>query len=296
MEYITTKTILQSASGGWFGCENTVNLYRGCSHGCVYCDSRSDCYAIKRFDTVRAKRNALSILEEELAHKRKKGVVALGSMSDSYNPCEKELELTRGALQLFNKYGFGVSVDTKSDLVLRDIDVLQSIAKHAPVIVKFTITTAYDDMSRKLEPKVCDTKRRFAALKTLSSAGLYTGVLLTPILPFIEDDSANILSLVDMTATAGCRFVYAGDSFGVTLRDSQRVHFLTKVDKLFPGMKDRYCEAYGDTYYCVSKRNSELYKTFVDRCREKGLKFVMSEIVNEYKNIGQMQQISLFDL
>lgn len=295
MEYIDAKHILSSSDGSWFGADYTANLYRGCSHGCIYCDSRSDCYAIKRFDTVRAKRNALSILEDELAHKRKKGIVGLGAMSDSYNPCEKETELTRGALKLIDRYGFGVTLETKSDLVLRDSDVLCSIAAHSPVNVKFTVTTPYDDLAKQLEPKSCSPKRRFAALKTLSSAGIYTGVLMTPILPFIEDNSADILSIVEQAAEAGCKYIYAGNEFGVTLRDSQRVYFLTKIEKLFPGKKDEYCAAFGDSYMCVSPKNEQLYKAFADKCDKLGLKYVMSDIIAECKKPYETQQISLFD-
>ena len=296
MEYIDAKAILLSADGAWFGCEHTANLYRGCSHGCIYCDSRSDCYAIKNFETVRVKRNALAILEDELSRKRKKGIVSLGAMSDAYNPVEKELELTRGALKLFDRYGFGVSIETKSDLVVRDTDILRSIATHSPVNVKLTVTSPYDELSKKLEPKAPVPKRRFAALESLAKAGVYCGVLMTPVLPFIEDDSAAVLTIVEKAADAGCLYAYAGMKMGVTLRDSQRVHFLTKADKLFPGMKDRYCAAFGDDYFCPSPQADELYKAFADACRRRGLLYTMSEIVAENKRPYDTMQISLFDL
>lgn len=296
MEYIDAKAILMASDGSWFGSDYVANLYRGCSHGCIYCDSRSDCYAIKRFDTVRLKRNALQILENELSHKRKKGIVGLGAMSDSYNPLEKEAELTRGALKLFDRYGFGVTLETKSDLVLRDVDILRSIATHSPVNVKLTVTTPYDDLSKKLEPKAVSPKRRFAALEELARGGIYCGVLLTPVLPFIEDDSASILSIVDSAAHAGCKFVYAGNKMGVTLRDSQRVHFLTKAEKLFPGMKDRYCAAFGDDYFCPSPNADALHTTFADACRRAGLLYEMNTIVADNKRPYETQQLSLFDL
>ncbi|MDE6398517.1 MAG: radical SAM protein [Clostridiales bacterium] len=296
MEYIDAKAILMSSDGAWFGSEYTANLYRGCGHGCIYCDSRSDCYAIKHFDTVRAKRNALRILETEISHKRKKGIVGLGAMSDSYNSDEKELELTRGALKLFDRYGFGVSIETKSDLILRDLDILRSIATHSPVNIKLTVTTPYDALSKKLEPKAPVSKRRFAALEQIASAGIFCGVLLTPVLPFIEDDSASVLSIVEKAAVAGCKYVYAGMKPGVTLRDSQRVHFLTKVEKLFPGMKDRYCAAFGDDYFCPASNADALYKTFVDACRRKKLFYAMDDIVAENKRPYETMQISLFDM
>lgn len=296
MEYIDAKSILMPCGGEWFGCDHTVNIYRGCSHGCIYCDSRSDCYAIKRFDTVRAKRNALEILESELAHKRKKSIVALGAMSDGYNPFEKETELTRGALKLFDRYGFGVSLETKSDMVLRDVDILKSISSHSPVFVKLTVTTPYDGLAKKLEPRACSVTRRFAALAALSEAGLYAGVLMTPVLPFIEDDSASVLTIVDKAAECGCGFVYAGNSFGVTLRDSQRVHFFDKAEKHFVGIKEKYCAAYGNDYFCVSPVSDELYKSFADRCRKYGIEYEMSQIVAKGKRPYEKQQISLFDL
>ncbi len=296
MEYITAKNILMLSDGDeWFGSEYNINLYRGCSHGCIYCDSRSDCYAIKHFDTVRAKRNALEILAEELSRKRKKGIVSLGSMSDGYNPCEKELELTRGALKLLDRYGFGVNIETKSELVLRDADVLKSIASHSPVIVKFTVTTPYDELAKKLEPKSSSPKKRFVALETLSNAGLFTGVLMTPILPFIEDDSASILTIVDKAASSGCKFAYAGRAFGVTMRDSQRAHFFEKLEKYFPNMKEKYCDTFGDDYFCISPNSAELMKTFADRCTQKGLLYKMDAIVAESKRPYETQQISLFD-
>lgn len=296
MEYIETKTILRATDDAWFGSSFTANLYRGCGHGCIYCDSRSDCYAIKHFDTVRAKRNALSILNDELAHKKKKGIVSLGAMSDSYNPYEKELEWTRGALKLLDRYGFGVTFETKSDLVTRDIDVLRSIATHSPVNVKLTITTPYDDLAKKLEPKACSPKRRFAALRALAEANIYCGVLLTPVLPFIEDDSAGILSILETAAEAGVRFVYAGSAFGVTLRDSQRTHFLTKAEKLFPGMREKYVKAFGDAYFCVSPNNDALYAAYTEKSDRLGLKHAMADIVADNKRPYETQQISLFDL
>ena len=295
MEYIEAKSILMSCGGEWFGAEQTANLYRGCSHGCIYCDSRSDCYAIKRFDTVRVKRNALAILEEELSRKRKKCIVGLGAMSDGYNPLEKELELTRGTLKLLDKYGFGVTLETKSDLVLRDIDILRSIASHSPVNVKISITTPYDPLGKKLEPRAASVQKRFDALRKMSDAGIFCGVLLTPVLPFIEDDSASILSIVERAADSGCAFVYAGEKLGVTLRDSQRVYFLTKAEKLFPGMKDKYCAAYGNDYFCPCQNGEALYTTFVHACEQHGLLYDMPSIVAQNKRPYETVQLSLFD-
>lgn len=296
MEYINAKSILVPKNGEWFGCDYSANLYRGCNHGCIYCDGRSDCYAYKKFGNVTAKRDALSILENELLHKkRKKGVIALGTLSDSYNPFEKEIELTRNALKLIDRYGFGVSIDTKSDLILRDKDILKSISSHSPVSVKFSVSTPYDDLSKKIEPKVCSVKKRFAALAELSACGIYTGVLLMPVLPFICDDSAAILTVVDKAKAAGCKFVYAGDEFGVTMRDSQRAYFYNKAEKIFPGIKEKYESTFGEEYLCVVPQNELLYKAFCTRCKELGLKYDMKEIIEENKAKYETRQISLFD-
>lgn len=294
MEYIDAKSILLPLDGEWFGCEYNANLYRGCNHGCIYCDSRSDCYAIKNFNTVKAKRNALTILADELSRKRKKGIVSLGAMSDSYNSAEKELELTRGALKLFDRYGFGVSIETKSDLILRDADILRSISKHSPVIIKFTVTTPYDELAKKIEPHASIPKRRFAALKALSDEGLFTGVLMTPVLPFIEDDSASILTILNSAAGCGCKFAYAGKALGVTLRDSQRVYFLDKAEKHFPGTKDKYCALYGNDYFCKVRNNEELFKTFADTCTRLKLLYDMNDIVGAARRPYETQQISFF--
>jgi DNA repair photolyase len=176
MQTIPAKTIVSSYSEcGWFGSNYNMNIYKGCCHGCIYCDSRSNCYHVENFDEVRVKGNALEIIERDLKSKRKKGIVITGSMSDAYNPFEKQYELTRGALKLIDKYGFGIVIDTKSDLVLRDLDLLLGIKKHSSVVVNFTITTSNDDLCRKIERNVCPTSSRQSAIKTLSDAGIMCG-------------------------------------------------------------------------------------------------------------------------
>lgn len=202
MEFIKAKTILSKVKYGnsWYGIDYNMNLYRGCSHGCIYCDSRSNCYRIDNFDIVKGKENALQILEQELYKKREKGVVGIGAMSDTYNPLEKEYELTRGALRLLLKYGFGVSIDTKSDLILRDIDLLKEINSKNDVIVKFTITTPKDELAKIIEPRVCVSYRRLQAIKTLSDNGIFAGVMLNPVLPFITDKEEDIKELVRLAS------------------------------------------------------------------------------------------------
>ena len=198
MEFIQTKTILTRVRYGddWYGVDYNMNLYRGCPHGCIYCDSRSSCYHVDRFDVPRGKENALAILERELARTKRKGVAGIGSMSDTYNPLEEKYEQTRGALKLLAKYGFGVAIDTKSDLILRDIDLLKEINVRNNVIIKFTITTPDDDLARVIEPHVCPSSRRLAAIRELSKQGIYVGIMMNPVLPDITDGEEDVKKLV----------------------------------------------------------------------------------------------------
>ena len=197
MEYVPAKTIVtRTKSTAWFGIDYNMNIYRGCCHGCIYCDSRSACYQIDHFDTVRAKEDALRIIRDDLRRKVKTGVVGTGAMSDPYNPFEKKEELTRHALQLVDAFGFGAAIATKSDLILRDIDILSDIKEHSPVLCKITITAAEYGRASKLEPGVCPSSARFEAVKRLSEAGIFTGILLMPVLPFLEDNDEIVVSIV----------------------------------------------------------------------------------------------------
>ena len=189
MEYIPAKSIVnRTKDPSWFGTEYNMNIYRGCCHGCIYCDSRSDCYHNEDFEQVKVKADALRIIRDDLESKAKLGVVGTGSMSDPYNPFEKELQLTRRALTLLEAYGFGVAIATKSDLITRDIDVLSSIHRTMPAICKITLTTCDDALAAKVEPYAPSPSRRLAAVERLSAAGLFTGILMMPILPFLEDN------------------------------------------------------------------------------------------------------------
>ncbi len=266
MELIEAKKILSPWSSGdsWFGYNYNMNIYKGCSHGCIYCDSRSECYRVDNFDKVRAKKNVLLLLENELKSKRKKGVIGTGAMSDPYNPFEEKYKLTRGALELINKYGFGASVLTKSDLVVRDIDVLSKIQEHSPAMAKFTITTYDDELCKKIEPNVSVTSKRFKALNEISEAGIFTGVLMWPLLPFINDTEDNLKLIVKAAAENGARFV--SPSLGVTLRQNQRLYFYQQLDRLFPGLKQKYISTYGEKYECNSLLENQLWKTFKIEC------------------------------
>lgn len=280
IEEVEAKTILSGwCDGGWFAGNYNMNLYRGCCHGCIYCDSRSECYGIDRFDTVRVKKNALAILEHELRGKRRRGICHVGSMSDSYNPFERELRVTRGALELIARYRFGAGLTTKSDLAVRDLDVLQEIAKHHAAEVSFTVTTADDDLCRRIEQRVCPTSARLAALRTLRRGGISGGVLLMPVLPFINDTEENILGVVRLAADAGAQWVFPFEGFGVTLRANQREWFYDCLDREFPGLRAQYVRTYGNSYECDVPDNRRLWELFVRECERLGLLYKMDDIV-----------------
>ena len=294
MEFIAAKQILSAwaSKDSWFGINYTMNIYKGCCHGCIYCDSRSECYKVKDFDTVRAKQNAIEILNSELKSKRRKGVVGTGAMSDPYNPFEEKYKLTRNALELINRYNFGSAIATKSDLITRDIDILKEIKKHSPVLVKMTVTTADDELCKKVEPNVAVTSKRLDSIKKLSSEGIFTGILLMPILPFIEDREENILKIIELAYKNGVKFIYP--AFGVTLRQNQRDFYFNKLDENFKGIKQMYIKEYGFSYECPSKHSSDLWKLFKKECDKLGILYRMKDIIEAYKNDYEVKQISLF--
>ncbi|MBR3763926.1 MAG: radical SAM protein [Clostridia bacterium] len=256
-----------------------MNLYRGCPHGCIYCDSRSLCYRIDHFSTVRPKENALAILEGELRGKRSPGVVSMGAMSDPYNPLERRLRLTRGALLLLRRYGFGAAFTTKSALCAQDADVLADIRRSAPVCARITITCAEDDLCRLIEPHVSASSERFAALRTLADVGIYAGVWLNPVLPFLTDTEENIRSIVRRTAENGGRFVVC--FFGMTLRTGNREYYFDALQRHFPGVREKYLRAYGNAYEIPARDPEGLYAAFTDECRKHGLLWEFADVNRE---------------
>jgi len=295
MKFVKTKTILTKVKYGnsWFGIDYNMNLYRGCMHGCIYCDSRSNCYHIENFDIVRGKENALSILEQELSKKKEKGVIGIGAMSDTYNPNELKYEETRKALKLILKYGFGVSIDTKSDLIMRDIELLKEINAKNNVIIKFTITTPYDKQSKMIEPHVCVSSKRLAAIKTLSQNGIFVGILMNPVLPFITDKEEDIKELVRLAYENGAKFIYT--YMGMTLRENQREYYFDKLEEYYPGLKEKYIKYYGNRYNCTVPNFKRLYKIFTEECDKYGILYNMKDIIAAYKKeIKKSEQITLF--
>ena len=267
---ITAKTLLSSAKqpDSWFGIKYTMNLYRGCQHQCIYCDSRSECYQIENFADILVKVNAIDLLRKELPRKRTKGTVGTGSMNDSYMPLEATRNLTGQALHVIAENFFPVHIITKSDLVLRDLDTLKQISQ-VYAAVSFTITTADDALGKKLEPGAPLVSQRFAAMKTLADHGILTGVTMMPILPFIEDSEENIRAIVELAHAHGARYIIA--AFGMTLRDRQRAYYYDKLDRLFPGLRQQYEKQFGERYSAPANNARQLEKLFREWCDRYGI-------------------------
>ena len=295
MDVLKTKTIMTKSNQGnrWFGIDYHMNLYKGCPFGCIYCDSRCEAYHIDNFDEVRIKENAIEILEEELKSKGLKGVVSFGSLSDPYNKEEENLWLTRQALELILKYGFGVSIDTKSDLILRDIDLLKEIAKKNSVIIKISIITYDDELAKKIEPNVISSTRRFEVLKKLRKEGLYAGVLMTPVLPFLTDTEENILNMIVKSKECDAKFIYT--KMGMNLKTNQRDYYYNALDILYPGLKEDYIAVYGNKNFCNSLHYRHLMELYLKKCSENKILTDMDMIIEDYKKeIPQNEQMSLF--
>lgn len=295
MDWIEAKQIVSKTKNDqWFGTDFNMNLYRGCHHGCIYCDSRSTCYHLEEFDRVRGKKDALEKLKRELAGKRSTGVIGTGAMSDPYNRFEVSEQLTKGALEIIRDNHFGVAIATKSALVARDVDLLSDISQLAPVIVKMTITTFDETLCRIIEPNVSSTRERFDAIKVLSEAGVFTGVLLMPILPFINDTEENISQIVTTAAEKGAKFIYP--AFGVTLREGNREYLYQALNRLDPNLTLKYQQTFGNRYYCESPNAKQLANTFKKLIKEYGLYSKMTEITEAYKWQRKQHQLSIFDL
>ena len=290
MHYIQAKKILSSQNG--------MNLYRGCLHGCIYCDSRSRCYQMDHaFEDVAVKENALELLEQELKHKRKKCMIALGSMSDPYLPLEEELGYTRRALAMIARYGFGFTCITKSAGILRDLPLLKEIHDRTKCVVQMTLTTAEDSLCRKVEPNVSTTSERYQALVRLRDEGIPTVVWLCPILPYINDSAENINGILDLCESARVKGVICF-GMGLTLREGNREYFYQQLDRLFPGLKQRYIREYGMTYEVLSPRNQELMDLFERRCEKAGILHDNQEIfayLSAFEDQSANAQISLWD-
>ncbi len=271
-----------------FGLDYGMNLYRGCQHRCIYCDSRSLCYGIENFDgDVLVKTNAIELLRRELPSKRRKGIIGTGSMNDPYMPIEADTGLTRRALGMIADHGFGVHVITKSDLVLRDIDVLQRISQVAAA-VSLTITTSDDGLSKTVEPGAPPSSARFRALKTLSDAGIETRLALMPTLPFIEDTWANISAIITKAAECGVKVVIPW--MGMSMRDRQREYYYSRLDETFPGLRRRYVAEFGNAYSCPSPHAKDLHRRALALCEQLGMATAVRPLLS-----STAQKLRLFD-
>ncbi len=291
---IQAKTILSRVKGpdDWFGLYYNFNLYRGCQHQCIYCDSRSECYQIENFNQdVRVKVNAVDLLRKELASKRVIGTIGTGSMNDPYMPLEAKVRLTRRALEAIAEAHFPIHIITKSDLVVRDLDLLDQI-RRTYAAVTFTLTTTDDRLGRILEPGAPPPSRRLAAMQALAEKGLLVGVTMMPILPFIEDNEENITRIITQAHENGARYILP--AFSVTLRDRQRAYYYAKLDQHFPGLRLRYEKCYGERYSAKARNQACLEQRFTDLCRDFGIPRKMSMFTPQPRRREVKGQPALF--
>ncbi len=290
MHFIEAKGILHN-KGGF----NGMNIYRGCTHGCIYCDSRSTCYQFTHaFEDIEVKKNAPELLEQALKSKRSKCMIGTGSMSDPYMHCETELRMTRKCLEIIEKYGFGLAIQTKSDRILEDIDLLDSINRKAKCVVQITLTTYDEKLCSILEPNVCNTQRRIGILEEMQKRGIPTVVWLSPILPFINDTEENITRILEECVRTGVKGIICF-GMGVTLREGDREYFYEALDKHFPGMKERYINTYGNAYEVTSPDNARLMNIFRKTCKDNGIMSDPNECFR-YLNDLPDRQMSIYDL
>ena len=285
MHFVSAKGILSGKNG--------MNVYRGCLHGCIYCDSRSDCYNMQhKFEDIEVKQNAPELLETALQAKRSRCVIGTGAMSDPYLPLEKDLKITQNCLEIIEKYGFGAAILTKSDLIMRDIGLLERINKSAKAVVQMTLTTADEKLCGIIEPNVCNSARRAEVLCEMKKRKIPTVVWLTPLLPFINDTVENLAKVLEMAAEAG---VYGIVSFGMglTLRSGDREYFYAALDRHFPGLREKYSRTYGNRYDLPSPNNDKLWRFFTEFCDKYGIKRNQGEIFSFMKTIDEPEQLTL---
>ena len=291
MHFVDAKGILTGGKGRY-----GMNIYRGCSHGCIYCDSRSKCYQFTHaFEDIEVKQNAPELLEQALRSKRQKAMIGTGSMSDPYMHCEEQLGLTRKCLETICRYGFGAAVQTKSDRILRDIDLLEEINRKAKCVVQMTLTTYDDRLCRIIEPNVCNTQRRIEVLDAMRGRGIPTVVWLTPILPFINDTRENIMAVLEACARVQVKGIICFD-MGLTLREGDREYYYAALDRHFPGLKEKYISTYGNAYELPSPRSVQLMELFRSFCRGHGILYRPEECFDYLNTLPErFQQMTFLD-
>lgn len=289
MHFVNAKGILSSGNG--------MNIYRGCTHGCIYCDSRSKCYQFTHdFEDIEVKQNAPELLERALRSKRKKCMIGTGAMCDPYMHCEEELELTRKCLSIIDEYGFGLAIQTKSDRILRDLDLLKRINRKAKCVVQMTMTTYDEGLCKILEPNVCTTKRRYEVLQILRENGIPTVVWISPVLPFINDTRENVEGILNYCIEAEVRGIICF-GIGLTLRQGNREYFYAALDRNFPGMRKKYHDKYGYAYEVNSDNNAELMRMLHTECKKHNIMSDGKEVfeyLHEFPENEEYEQLSLF--
>jgi len=287
MHFVNAKGIL-SQNGG-------MNLYRGCTHGCIYCDSRSTCYQFTHdFEDIEVKQNAPELLRDALTRRRKPCMIGTGAMCDPYMHCERDLGLTRQCLQIICDLGFGAAVQTKSDLVLRDLDLFAEMGSRTKAVLEMTLTTYDEQLCKILEPHVCTTARRYDVLCRFRSAGVPTVVWMTPFLPFINDTEENLRGLLDYCFDAGVRGILTF-GFGLTLREGDREYFYAALDRHFPGLKRKYHTTFGYAYEIPSLNRDRLYRIFDEACERHGVMYRPDEIFRYLREFPEnTDQMTLF--
>lgn len=289
MHFVEAKGILSAQNG--------MNLYRGCTHGCIYCDSRSACYQMKHvFEDIEVKRNAPELLEAALMRKRSRCMIGTGAMCDPYMHCEEQLGLTRKCLEIIDRHGFGLAIQTKSDRILRDLDLLKSINRRSKCVVQMTLTTFDEDLCRIIEPNVCTTRRRFETLEILRENEIPTVVWICPLLPWINDTEENLRGILDYCFRAEVNGVIQF-GIGMTLREGDREYFYAALDRHFPGLKQKYIETYGLSYEIVSENNDRLMRILTEECKQRGVMCESGEVfayLHEFPQKNAGEQLSLF--
>ncbi len=281
---------------GLLSAHNGMNIYRGCTHGCIYCDARSNCYQMKHeFEDIEVKINAPELLEDTLRRKRKPCMIGTGAMSDPYMHCEEKLRLTRRCLEIIDSYEFGLAIQTKSDRILRDLDLLQSINKNSKCVVQMTLTTFDENLCKIIEPCVCTTKKRFETLEILRDNGIPTIVWLSPVLPFINDTEENLRGILSYCFEAKVKGIICF-GIGTTMREGDREYFYASLESHFPGIKQKYINKYGNSYQCVSVNNTSLMKIFHNECEKHGVMHNIEQIFSYLHEFPEYnEQLSMFD-
>jgi len=282
---------------GILSTKNGINLYRGCSHNCIYCDARSNCYQMNHdFEDIQVKINAIELLEASLKKRRKKVMIGTGAMSDPYMHMEEKYFHTRKSLELIEKYGFGATMLTKSNKILRDLPILKRINEKTKCVVQMTLTTYDEALCKIIEPNVSTTKERFETLKIFHNNQIPTVVWLTPLLPFINDTKENLLGILDYCVRANVVGIICFD-MGLTLREGNREYFYKQLDKYFPTIKEKYIKYYGNNYQIKSKNSKELWDIFIKTCKKNNIKYDINEIFGFLSNFPENNkecQLTLF--